>query len=1617
MPLAAAVQNARSTAALARRAAGRAADLSRSPVAAAVRAAPTGIGAAASAAGTAVQLSTAGSALVTAAVPQLLGPATSSVRIAADLATTVTGRVVRTAGQVPAQLTAAAGSAARQATSAGEGLRRQAVPVTRVLLDLHPARARRRVWSGAGHAHIEVRGLTGSGRQHRQLAGGLRRRLRAIGGVRWAEVNAVTGQILVAFDERRVDTGTLLDVVRDVEAAHGTREEAFPWSRPMHPADPMPIAAAGVELAADCLAIATALAARTSRLPPAPRSLRVAHALLELERPLRRRLKRRIGPVGTDVVLALTAAAIQGLSQSPGTPAVDALFRAELLAEGLSRRAVWARREGELCCSADDLPREAPERPKRPAPRPAGPIEGWAERLGPGAPAAAAAVLALTRDPRRASDALLAAVPKAARRGREGFATTVGRSLAQRGVVPLNGAAWRRLDRVSAVVLDSALLCTDRPHVLAAEPASRVAGAEVWRAANRVLSDRSIEDLHGDGPWDTAGIRLERDSRAGDEPGAVRLRLRRDGRLLGRVTACPELDPLADAVLDAARATGARVLLTRNAGVGDLLPNADEVLDGGKSLVDDVLRLQAEGHMVLVASSSADRALAVADVGIGILDGSVCTCWSADVLCGPGLEDLWRVLRAVAVARPVSERAVQLAQSGSALGVLLALVGGRRGGRSHALSPVYGTALAALAQGTIAGLRVMREPAPKPFLHVPWHALDPVDVLARLDGTRAQGDEAGSAGSSGRPWMRVRALADDLGRRHPLVDVLPVGRGAAGLAGAIREELRDPLTPVLAVGAAASAVVGSGLDAILVAAVMTGNALISGLQRVRAERALRRLLLEQEVLARRLPHSRDVTSTVEAVSGLESVPLETVPATALTPGDIIALRASDVVPADARLLSAVDLEVDESTLTGESIPVEKSPPATPAAPLAERTCMVFEGTTVLAGAGYAVVVATGTSTEAGRATRAAGRAAPRPGVQARLGELTRIALPATGLGGAAVTGLALLRGLRLRQAVAAGVSVAVAAVPEGLPLVATVAQAAAARRLSRRGVLVRSSRTLEALGRVDVVCFDKTGTITEGRLAVTDLASLDRKLALDDPAAHRLLLTAARACPAVAPDDVHAVPHATDRAILEAAGRLSRGQLAEGRDDGWQLRVELPFETSRGYAASLGSEGGDDRDDGLLAIKGAPEVVLPLCRRVTGDSGTEPLTAARRRAAQERVQELAAEGLRVLAVAERPVSEPEDTSDLQDLACDLILLGLVGVADTPRAEAAEAVRRLTGDGVRTLMVTGDHPTTATAIARAVGIPVDGVLTGAELDRMTEDERIRRVGETTIFARVSPEQKLRIVAALQQAGQVVGMTGDGTNDAAAIRLADIGIGVAATGSSSARTAADLVLADAAVLRIHDALREGRGLWTRVEDAVSILVGGNAGEVAFMVLGTAISGRAPLNVRQLLVVNLLTDMAPALAVAVARSRDDADAGKPPTAALGARLARALAVRGSATTLGATTAWTIGRVTGRRRRASSMGLAALVGTQLGQTLLTGRHSPLVVATTLASAVTLVAIVETPGVSQFFGCTPLGPAAWGVVLTAAVAGTLAAALAPRLLPAPDRDLAGTRTPRASWS
>jgi cation-transporting ATPase I len=495
------------------------------------------------------------------------------------------------------------------------------------------------------------------------------------------------------------------------------------------------------------------------------------------------------------------------------------------------------------------------------------------------------------------------------------------------------------------------------------------------------------------------------------------------------------------------------------------------------------------------------------------------------------------------------------------------------------------------------------------------------------------------------------------------------------------------------------------------------------------------------------------------------------------------------------------------------------------------------------------------------------------------------------------------------------------------------------------------------------MCFDKTGTLTQNRLHVVRITTVEGGARPPtDPESSIVLRTAARACPQEEhPSGKHS--HATDEAVLAAAPP----------DRDWEQIAGLPFETTRGYAAATGTT----QNITLVAVKGAPEVVLPCC------SNTEPALAAVAEA-------LAGDGLRVLAVAQRRIEPFQAHEALDKPLDDLEFVGFLALADTARPSSGPLVTGLRDRGVRPVMVTGDHPHTALAIATTLGWPQDThVVTGQQLAALDRAGRARILRDAGVIARVAPEQKLHVIEALRAASQVVAMVGDGANDAAAIRAADVGIGIAARGSAAARNAADLVLTDDDLTALIDAVSEGRALWGSVADAVSILLGGNAGEVGFTVLGTLLSGASPLSTRQLLLVNLLTDMFPAMAVAVTPTNDHQlgnhahqHTGPVGTAALEAPLTQQIRHRGILTGLGATTAWLIGSVTpGSARRTSTMALCGLVGAQLAQTLIGRHHSPLVLATSLGSAAALVTVVQTPGLSHFFGCTPLGPLAWAGV------------------------------------
>ncbi|MGC9497091.1 cation-translocating P-type ATPase [Streptomyces sp. WG7] len=1026
-------------------------------------------------------------------------------------------------------------------------------------------------------------------------------------------------------------------------------------------------------------------------------------------------------------------------------------------------------------------------------------------------------------------------------------------------------------------------------------------------------------------------------------------------------------DPWTEDVLDAARRAGLRVVMVEDPALADFTGLADQVVSGTRPLRQVVDELRAEGGVITVVrprpgdEDSLLAGLLGGDVAVALADEDAPVAWGADVIAPQGLADVWRLLRAVPAARAIGRRSQTLARSGAALSGLLVAVGearekGKNGGKGgcsalpglrHA--PVDVSAAAALLSGTRAALTVAMARAPHPRARVAWHTLDPTGVRERL--AREKEPEPSLAEQL---TARTKAAADRAGR----VPVLAPVKWTWQLGQAVRGELDDPLTPVLAVGSAAEAILGSVMDALLVVGALDLNALVGGFQRLRAERALSGLLAQQKQKAR----------VAEEETHDPSAEPRVVDATKLHPGHIVDLKADDVVPADARLLWEDGLEVDESALTGESLPVDKCVDPVTNAPVAERHCMVFEGTTVVAGRAQAVVVDTGEHTEAARAVSLAARTPSAAGVQARLQELTRKALPLTLAGGAAVTGLSLLRGTPIRQAVAGGVSVAVAAVPEGLPLVATVAQLAAARRLSRRGVLVRTPRTLEALGRMDTICFDKTGTLTENKLRLTRVAGADGTVRkAGDPDAADAVRIAARACPRLNGDGARPT-HATDEAVLDAAGP----------DPEWTQEEGLPFETSRGYAAAVGRAG-----DGapVLVVKGAPETVLPAC------ADLPPHTS-------EVAQGLARDGLRIIAVASRPLRSGEKAADvLEQQPEKLEFTGMLGLADVARETSPALVRGLREAGVRPVVLTGDHPQTAHAIAVDLGWPEDAVVvTGDELAAADRTARSRMLRDADVVARVAPEQKLQVVESLRDAGRVVGMVGDGANDAAAIRAADIGVGISARGSAAARNAADLVVTGDDLLVLVEAVREGRALWHSVADAIAILIGGNAGEVGFGILGTVLGGSAPLSTRQMLLVNLFTDLFPAMAVAVTETGDpeqeEDDAGTPlGTAVLGEPLIRQIRHRAMTTALGATAAWLFGRFTpGTRRRSTTMALCAVVGTQLAQTLADRRGSRLVQVTSLGSAAALVALVQTPGASQLFGCTPLGPLAWAGVAAAIV-------------------------------
>jgi cation-transporting P-type ATPase I len=1423
---------------------------------------------------------------------------------------------------------------------------------------------KRRAWIGRNRAHIEFRELSQD--EIARLRSRIEESTTRLDRMRSVEVNAHTRRVVIAFDDHAYSLTQLIPLVEEAERLARVDTARFCEEAAEHPADVEPAKRLMLELATDVvgLAIGTSLRLSPFRASNLAASAAAISTIVRSSPRLRRGLDERLGPRRADIAMNAAIAMSQGLAQRPVSSLVDVAHKLSLLRETRWRSRIWEQRETELCgepCAAQSLDSQVEPRP---VPLPRGPIEEYADRAWIVSLGGFAVSFLSTRSIQQAVAALFGALPKPARLGRDVFAADLGRVLAKRGVLVLDDQVLRRLDRIDCMVIQGDLVARDRfvvGEVIALglhAATARQCAAELFDADRPVEIRRRAGWTLGPPSVLDASLDSELATRAGElaRRGALVLGLAREGR----VVAIIELKVIAqtgvDELIAAAHEAQMRVVVTSDdESILQGLP-ADDTIPELEGLESGIRRLQREGRAVMLVATGKSRGLAAADCTLGLIRGGEPSPWGAHLICGEDLSDVRFVLQACVTARQIAKQSVNVALGAATVGTLVSAGGVVPMTTRRVIAVVNTACLIAMGNGVRCSRTLERRALPPPRDRTPWHALDAHGVMVRL---------GVSTGGLGRAEVTLR------GGSHGADKSVVTELGEA-----ITDELFNPLAPLLAAGAGLSAVVGSLADATMVGGVVVLNATIGGVQRFRAERAIRDLAKtsRRRALVRRAGELREIDDS------------------ALVRGDIVLLAAGDVVPADLRIIESESLEVDASSLTGESLPVKKSAAPSYEAQIADRSSMLYEGTSIASGRATAVVVATGDETEARRASAASARDPLTSGVERRLRSLINMTAPVALTAGAGLIGAGLLRGRKLEDVIGSGVSLAVASVPEGLPLLATAAQLAAAQRLSRRGALVRNARSIEALGRVDLLCVDKTGTLTEGRIELGCVADGDAEESLMDVSGPRLRVLAAalRATPDPRMPGGQFDP--TDAALVRAAEKIAiRGSY--GSED-WRPVSELPFEAGRGYHAVVGTTGGGF----LLSVKGAPEAILPNCsrrwlngERVPLDQKTiDELTAAASRMARR--------GLRVLAIAERSVAA-DDSLDPSRLV-GLAFRGLIGFSDPVRPEAAAALEQLRRTGVEVVMMTGDHPSTAEAIAAELDIARGkSVLTGADLSRLSEEELDQRVAQVSVFARLTPSQKVRVVRALQRRGRVVAMVGDGANDAPAIRLANVGIAIGERSTSAARGAADIVLTDERIETLVEAIVEGRAMWASVRDAVSILVGGNLGEIAFTLAGGLVDGRPPLNARQLLLVNLLTDVAPAMAIALRPPAADVKeslAREGPDASLGHALDRDIASRAVVTAGGAGAAWAVGRFTGTRERASTIGLIALVGTQLGQTLLSGGLSRPVILTGVLSVAALAGIVQSPGLSHFFGCRPLGPLGWATAATASVTATGLAAIYP---------------------
>lgn len=715
----------------------------------------------------------------------------------------------------------------------------------------------------------------------------------------------------------------------------------------------------------------------------------------------------------------------------------------------------------------------------------------------------------------------------------------------------------------------------------------------------------------------------------------------------------------------------------------------------------------------------------------------------------------------------------------------------------------------------------------------PWHEMPVAEVTQMLDVHPQSGLSADEAAA------RLTRYGANLLTEKPKRSLLRL----------LLDQFSDFMILVLIGAAVISGIAGDLQDSIVIIVIVFINAFIGFMQEFRAEQAMAALHAMAAVHAR-------------VIRGGEPIVL---PASEIVPGDVLILEAGNVVPADLRLLEVVQLKIDEAALTGESLAVEKHTQTLSAKSLAlgDRKNLAYKGTVVTYGRARGVVIATGMHSELGKiAASLQAVADSKTPLQQRLAKFgKRLALVVIAIC-AIVFVVGVMRGEPLVLMFLTAISLAVAAIPEALPAVVTISLALGARKMVKQHALVRRLPAVETLGSVTFICTDKTGTLTQNRMQVAAIFAdnvLLPEWAERIPEAVRTPLFTALALSNDASHSRHGKPGGDPTEVALYAAALAAGYDKATLEADTPRVLELPFDSERKrmttfHRAAYGA---------MAFTKGAPESVLPRCVSMLTSAGEQSLPAAE---ILEQAERMAADGLRVLAVACRQWPELPDIAKAEEIESNLVLLGLIGLMDPPRHEAREAVAMCQSAGIVPVMITGDHPATARAIAIRLGIIADGdkVMTGTELALLTQAEFESQVCRIRVYARVDPQQKIKIVRALQDKGEFVAMTGDGVNDAPALKRADIGIAMGKGGTDVAREASSLVLLDDNFATIVHAVREGRRIFDNIRKFIKYVMTGNAGEVWTIFLAPFLGLPIPLLPIHILWINLVTDGLPGLAL---------------------------------------------------------------------------------------------------------------------------------------------------------